>query len=69
MKTQSFVAVLLSVVAQCAFAAAAKAPVQATNQTDFAKVVANVRAEMAADGRYAEVAGSSAPASTSGSTR
>jgi hypothetical protein len=68
MKTQSFVAVLLSVVAQCAFAARQGAG-QATNQTDFAKVVANVRAEMAADGRYAEVAGSSAPASTSGSTR
>ena len=57
MKTQSFVAVLLSVIAQCALAAGDKAPIQATNQTDFAKVVANVRAEMEADGRYAEVAG------------
>ena len=57
MKTHFFVAALFSVIAPGAFAAAGKAPIQATNQTDFAKVVANVRAEMEADGRYAEVAG------------
>jgi len=57
MKTQSMVAMLLSVVAQCAFAAADKAPIQATTPGDFAKIVANVRAEMTPTGRYAEVAG------------
>ena len=57
MKTQSMVAMLLSIVAQCAFAAADKAPIQATTASDFNKIVANVRAEMAPTGRYAEVAG------------
>lgn len=57
MKTQFFVATMFSVVAQCAFAAADKAPIQAISQNDFAKIVANVRAEMAPTGRYAEVAG------------
>jgi len=57
MKSPFLAALLLSAVCQCAFAATGKAPIQATSQNDFAKVVASVRAEMAPKGRYAEVAG------------
>jgi len=48
---------LLLLVSQCAFAATDKAPIQAVNRDDFAKIVVQVRSEMNADGRYAEVAG------------
>lgn len=53
MKFQLLVVSLFAVAAQCAMAAKTEPPIQAKSKADFEKAVAQVRAEMAPNGRYA----------------
>ncbi len=55
MKMQSIAVVLLSVIAQCAFAAKTEPPLRAANKMEFETVTRQIRAEMQPEGRFGKL--------------
>ena len=58
MKFSMWLSPFIFVMAQCAFAAKAEAPLQLKNKADFDTTVAHVRAEMTPDGRFGKLSDS-----------